>query len=106
MGQLHIRDDVNEHGTAIGVFKCFCCDGEFTICPAPTPEKRKLYERDGCGDAECDSYIPSRDCGVLFGDYGMFNRYCDRKGIDRNKLSGQLMDGGPERLTPKKKTPN
>lgn len=98
MKKRHIRDETNEHGTPVGVFECFCCGGEFTICPAPVPEKRDLYERDGCGDAECDSYIPGRDATVLFGDYTMFNRFCERKGIDPERLSHELMTGGVERL--------
>ena len=98
MGELYIGNRENEYGTPVGAFKCFCCGGEFTICPAPAPDKRELFEKDGCGDAECDSYIPSRDAGVLFGDHTMFNRYCERKGIDPKKLSHNLMSGGTERL--------
>ena len=95
---MFICEDVNEYDTPVSVFKCFCCEEEFTICPAVPPEKLELYERDGCGSAECDSYIPARDANVLFGDYTMFNRYCERKGLDPEKLSGQLMGGGLEKL--------
>lgn len=90
---MFVRDDRNVHGTPISVFTCCVCNGEFTICPAPAVEKRRLYERQGCGDAECDSYDPRHDAMVLFGDFSMFNRYCERKGIDPAALSSSLRFG-------------
>jgi len=95
---LYRGERPNDYGTPTSVFECFCCGVEFTICPAVSDEKRRMYEQDGCGDAECDSYNPSRDANVLFGDYTMFNRYCERKGIDPKAASHSLMTGGVERL--------
>lgn len=97
-GSFYRGEQENEYGTPVSVFECFCCRGEFTVCPAVAAEKRHLYERDGCGDAECDTYDPGRDAGVLLGDYTMFNRYCERKGLDPKALSHLLMAGGPEAL--------
>lgn len=90
---LYLGERQNEYGTPTSAFRCCFCGDEFTICPAVSPDKRHLYEEDGCGAAECDSYNPSRDANILFGDYGMFNRYCTRKGLDPHKLSHLLLSG-------------
>jgi len=94
MSEYYIKESENEYGTPISVFKCFSCGSEFTICPAVSEDKRAAYANDGCGDGfECDSYIPSKDVGVSFGDYSMFNAYCERNNIDKEMLSGQLIKG-------------
>ena len=91
-------EKLNEYGTPVSVFVCHVCGVEFTICPAVNAEKLALYCRDGCGSNECDSYDPSRDANVLFGDYSMFNRYCERKGYDPKALSHMLLSGDMQSL--------
>lgn len=83
----YLGETTNDYGTPESRFLCPVCGSDFTICPAVSSEKMHLWENEGCGDAECDSYDPGRDVDRLFGDNTMFLRWCERKGIDPASVS-------------------
>lgn len=61
---MKIRDDVNEYGTPITVFKCDYCNEEFSVCPA-VPDY-KLDQWKGCQMKWCESYEEDRDADKMF----------------------------------------
>ena len=63
---MKLRDDVNEYGTPITVFKCDFCGEEYSVCPA-IPDV-KLDDWNGCQMEWCESYDESRDANKMFDD--------------------------------------
>lgn len=57
---MKLREDVNEYGTTISVYRCEDCGCEFTICP-PAGENWG-----GCLAESCPSYDIDRDMDRLF----------------------------------------
>ena len=60
---MKIRDDINEFGTKITIFKCDFCGEEFSVCPAVSDEKSDQWT--GCLSADCISYDMSRDVDAI-----------------------------------------
>lgn len=60
---MKIRDDVNDFGTPITVFKCDFCHKYFTVCPKVPDDN--LHSWRGCLSIECESYTPNRDVDAL-----------------------------------------
>jgi hypothetical protein len=61
---MKLRDDVNEYGTPITVFRCEFCGGEFTVCPEVADDRLDQWR--GCLAEDCASYDPSRDATIYF----------------------------------------
>jgi len=62
---------VNKYGTRVAIRRCKTCGAEFTVCPAPPPEKLDQWQH--CLSEACDSYDDSRDADKLF-DAGLVER--------------------------------
>jgi len=60
---MHVGYGVNEYGTLVSLHRCDTCGGEFSLCPAVTPEKKGWGS---CLGVECVSYDPRRDADKLF----------------------------------------
>ena len=63
---MKIRDDVNEHGVPITVFRCEYCGEEFSVVPA-IPDIN-LDNWRGCLRPECESYDESRDVDKMLAE--------------------------------------
>lgn len=61
---MKLRNDVNEYGTPITVFRCEFCQQEFTVCPI-VPDIH-LDNWKGCTSPDCESYDEARDADKMF----------------------------------------
>lgn len=66
---MKIRDDVNEHGTPLTVFRCEFCDKEFSVIPA-VPDIN-LDNWKGCTAPDCESYDEKRDVDKMIEEDGV-----------------------------------
>jgi hypothetical protein len=66
---MKIRDDKNEHGVRITVFRCEFCGEEFSVCPA-VPDIN-LDNWKGCLRPQCESYDEERDVDKMIEEGGV-----------------------------------